>query len=197
MKVLRKFLTYFLGGLLGLILIGVLYFFISYSIESSANIESLGEGAERSIENGFSFRDLNKNGKLDVYEDKRQDTEARVQDLLSQMNVEEKAGAMFISIIAASSDGELLERPTPSNPFSFFSPINSTMIAKKKLNHFNIFAGPSAEAIVKWQNSVQKLAERTRLGIPITIASDPRHSFSQNVGANLNDTSFSSWCEPL
>ena len=29
-------------------------------------------------ENGFRFRDLNKNGKLDVYEDPRQPIEARV-----------------------------------------------------------------------------------------------------------------------
>ncbi|HEY4875758.1 MAG TPA: hypothetical protein VIH86_09320, partial [Puia sp.] len=43
-------------------------------------------------ENNFSFRDLNKNGKLDVYEDSRQPIEARINDLLKQMTIEEKAG---------------------------------------------------------------------------------------------------------
>jgi beta-glucosidase len=40
------------------------------------------------------------------------------------------------------------------------------------------------------------LAERTRLGIPITISSDPRHAFSQNPLANLTAGSFSQFPEP-
>jgi beta-glucosidase len=36
----------------------------------------------------FRFLDLNKNGKLDVYEDPRQPLDARVEDLLSQMTVD-------------------------------------------------------------------------------------------------------------
>ena len=43
----------------------------------------------------YLFRDLNKNGKLDVYEDEQQPIEKRVQDLLKQMTLEEKAGMMF------------------------------------------------------------------------------------------------------
>ena len=44
-----------------------------------------------------TFRDLNKNGKMDVYEDASRPVEERVNDLLAQMNVEEKAGMMFIN----------------------------------------------------------------------------------------------------
>jgi len=39
---------------------------------------------------GYTFLDRNGNGTLDVYEDDRQPTEARVADLLSQMTIEEK-----------------------------------------------------------------------------------------------------------
>ena len=46
-------------------------------------------------QDGFPFRDLNKNGKLDIYEDPRQPLEARVEDLLGQMTLEEKAGLMY------------------------------------------------------------------------------------------------------
>src|SRR5580693_7055431 len=46
---------------------------------------------------GYTFRDLNKNGKLDIYEDSRQPVEARIEDLLKQMTLEEKAGMMFIN----------------------------------------------------------------------------------------------------
>ena len=42
---------------------------------------------------------LNKNGKLDLYEDYREPIESRLDDLLSQMTLEEKAGTMFINII--------------------------------------------------------------------------------------------------
>ena len=50
----------------------------------------------------YNFRDLNKNGKLDVYEDVHQPINARVNNLLSQMNIEEKAGMMFINCSAKS-----------------------------------------------------------------------------------------------
>jgi hypothetical protein len=45
--------------------------------------------------NAATYRDLNKNGQLDPYEDSRQPVEKRVEDLLAQMNLEEKAGSMF------------------------------------------------------------------------------------------------------
>ena len=55
--------------------------------------------APRITIDGQLFRDLNKNGKLDVYEDARQPIEARVDDLLGQMNVAEKAGLMFQNFV--------------------------------------------------------------------------------------------------
>ena len=55
------------------------------------------------------FRDLNKNGKLDPYEDPCCPTERRVEDLLSQMTLEEKAGMLFHTLIVMSPDGGLVE----------------------------------------------------------------------------------------
>jgi beta-glucosidase len=46
---------------------------------------------------GLKFRDLNKNGKLDKYEDWRLTPEERSKDLLSKMSLEEKAGFMLIN----------------------------------------------------------------------------------------------------
>lgn len=57
----------------------------------------------RSIEilekRGLKFRDLNRNGKLDKYEDWRLTPEERSRDLLSKMSVEEKAGLMMINTL--------------------------------------------------------------------------------------------------
>ena len=57
-------------------------------------LNSSGE-VENKIEDNFLYRDLNKNGKLDIYEDSRQPVESRVEDLLSQMTLEEKVGQML------------------------------------------------------------------------------------------------------
>jgi beta-glucosidase len=63
---------------------------------------------------GLKFKDLNKNGKLDKYEDWRLSSEERSKDLLSKMSVEEKAGFMLINSLnmvgtraAEASDGKL------------------------------------------------------------------------------------------
>jgi beta-glucosidase len=71
------------------------------------------------------------------------------------------------------------------------------MLVKKHMNHFNILQSPSAEALLNWNNNIQKLAERTRLGIPVTIATDPRHGASDNPGTSIPTPFFSKWCSPL
>ena len=53
----------------------------------------------------MTFRDLNKNGRLDPYEDPNCPLEQRVEDLLSQMTLEEKAGIMFQTTIRVGVDG--------------------------------------------------------------------------------------------
>ena len=67
----------------------------------------------------------------------------------------------------------------------------------EKMTHFNIWdiaEGPLSFA--KWYNNAQQFAEKTRLGIPITIASDPRHHFSKNI-FSVEAKGFSQFCEPL
>ena len=65
------------------------------------------QNSARLTEGEFTFRDLNKNGRLDPYEDSRRPIDERVEDLLSQMTLEEKAGLMFHMIAAVNKDGSL------------------------------------------------------------------------------------------
>ena len=62
---------------------------------------------------GLKFRDLNRNGALDRYEDWRLPVDQRVADLLSKMTVEEKAGLMIHSSLAGFTgpNGEVLGLP--------------------------------------------------------------------------------------
>src|SRR5256885_4050556 len=46
-------------------------------------------------QDALRFRDLNRNGVLDPYEDWRLNADARARDLVSRMTLEEKAGAMM------------------------------------------------------------------------------------------------------
>ena len=115
---------------------------------------------------GEVFRDLNRNGSLDPYEDYRVATTDRVEDLLSQMTLEEKVGQMF--------HPPVLIEPDPLFRV-FLEAMNAgtsieELISRKSLTHFNFYGGASPENIAKRLNELQRIAERTRLGIPSRLA---------------------------
>jgi beta-glucosidase len=141
---------------------------------------------------GRTYRDLNKNGRLDTYEDPRQPIEARVEDLLAQMTLEEKAGCMFHTVISVNPDGTLVEAPTHFSPLT-----TSDMVLGRLMNHFNIHRIPEPKLAAAWHNRLQKMAERTRLGIPVTVSSDPRHAFTKNPFFGASTDAFSLWPEPI
>src|SRR5690349_11605016 len=143
-------------------------------------------------ENGFRFRDLNKNGKLDVYEDPRQPIEARVEDLLAQMILPEKAGMLFIHGAVVNEDSSIEDKPGAPG----FARAAVTQVTHHRMNHFNLWQIPGAPIVASWYNKLQRFAEQTRLGIPITIGSDPRNHFSRNI-FSMAATEFSQWCETL
>ena len=127
---------------------------------------------------GEAFRDLNRNGSLDPYEDHRVVTTDRVEDLLSQMTLEEKVGQMF--------HPPVLIEPDPLFRV-FLEAMNAgtsieELISRKSLTHFNFYGGASPEKIAKRLNELQKIAERTRLGIPLSISSDPVHEVPRGGG---------------
>ncbi len=143
-------------------------------------------------EGEFFFRDLNKNGRLDPYEDRRLPIEERITDLLSQMTLEEKAGLMFHTMIGMNMDGTLIEENGP------FNPIPATeMVARRRINHFNVYQVAPPKQMAEWHNRLQTLAESTRLGIPVSISSDPAHAFSKNPATGMSDNHYSQWPEPI
>jgi beta-glucosidase len=178
--------------------IGVLLggYIIGANLKSKANTQkhlaTLGPEAPTITVEGFTFRDLNKSGRLDPYEDSRLPVEERIEDLLSQMTIEEKAGMMFQTMIGMNKDGTLVEK------IGAFTRIStSDMVANRLMNHFNIMEGTRPRQMAEWHNRMQKTAERTRLGIPVTISTDPRHAFSYNPGAAMIAGDFSKWPEQI
>jgi beta-glucosidase len=126
------------------------------------------------------------------YRDPILDINPRVEDLLSRMSVAEKAGMLFQTMIMVGS-GDLSE---PNSRYGVNSP--EYMIKEQQLSHFNVIrAADDAETLAKWQNELQKLAASTRLGIPVTLSTDPRHHFTENVGTAAAAGAFSQWPETL
>ena len=197
MKKILKILLKFLLILSSSLIILYLFYTVRWKINTYNNNSLLGEKAPKIEFEGKTYRDLNKNGKLDVYENFSFSIDERVEDLISQMTIEEKAGSMFITMIGVNNDGTLMESPSFSDPFSFLMNSSSEMIAKKNMNHFNIRASHEKEKMLKWHNKIQDMGSRTRLGIPITIATDPRHGTSKDFGATIYTPYFSSWPSAL
>ncbi|MTB52581.1 beta-glucosidase [Lewinella sp. W8] len=81
-----------LGVLVLLLLItgvGVWWYLNATFLSFEKGYEEKTDIAELTID-GYTFLDRNGNGQLDVYEDDRKNTQERVEDLLSQMTLEEK-----------------------------------------------------------------------------------------------------------
>lgn len=117
----------------------------------------------------------------------------RVENLLGQMTLEEKAGLFFQTMITIGEGGEV----AGENPL-FGIPDTTEMVRDGHLNHFNVFgAASSAAEMAEWHNRLQEVAASTRLGIPVTLSTDPRHSFSDNPGAAIMAGPFSQWPETL
>jgi len=158
----------------------------------NGNLSQLGPEAPALTKGGFTFRDLNKNGRLDPYEDSRRPIDERVEDLLSRMTLEEKAGMMFHAMLGMSEDGTLLEEAGALSPHP-----TSDLVANRLMNHFNVYQVAGPRQMATWYNRLQKLAERTRLGIPVTVSSDPRHAVSQARITSMQTEGFSQWPEPI
>lgn len=126
------------------------------------------------------------------YFDTGRSVSERVEILLRQMTLEEKAGLFFHTMITMGPDGEL-----STGDREFDLPSNSEYVVGRHMNHFNLLTGDTPEAMATWNNNIQRLAAGTRLGIPVTISTDPRNSYSDNPLAGLLAGSFSVWPEAL
>ena len=104
--------------LISILVISLIIFLgvVSCSTELKKSQPELGFRTVSIIEeNGLEFKDLNKNNKLDKYEDWRLSADERSKDLLTKMSLEEKAGFMLINSLnmvgtraAEASGGKLL-----------------------------------------------------------------------------------------
>jgi beta-glucosidase len=137
---------------------------------------------------GKRFHDLNANGRLDPYEDWRLPAHRRVADLLSRMTLEEKAG--------------MLVQGTPTNVGGAIMgdwdvPATKPAIEQKHIRYFISRMGGDGAKMGQAANAIQEIAEASRLGIPITLCSDPRNTYRAVFGISVPAGQFTRWPESL
>jgi beta-glucosidase len=151
--------------------------------------------------NGLLFKDLNKNGKLDVYEDWRRPIAERVNDLVAQMTVEEKAGLMVGPSLPIGAGGGVSEQPVYGpNPFNpgpilLTSPATSDALLRRHIRQFINRENLPPKIMATWLNAVQQIAEGSRLGIPVVFVTNPRNHFGAPNAFGMTEASsaFSQW----
>lgn len=129
---------------------------LGYSKNSGVKIIEESDG-----EYTYAFKDMNKNGKLDPWEDWRLDSDTRSKDLAKSLSVNEIAGLMLFSAHERNIEAGL------------------TDAQKKYLSENNLRAVLNAgsnntEAAVKWNNEMQAYVESLPCPIPVNFSSDPR-----------------------
>ena len=149
-------------------------------------------GAPTLERDGLRFKDLNRNGTLDPYEDWRLTPEARARDLVGRMTLEEKAGTLMHG--TARGAGPMAMAGTGS---SYDATANRALIDSAKVTSMITRLRGDPAALATQNNALLEIAERTRLGIPITISTDPRHHFQYVLGASESEGQFSQWPETL
>ncbi len=167
---------------------------------------------------GYQFKDLNKNGTLDPYEDWRLPADQRIDDLIAQMTLEEKVGFMLISttrlagdfafqpgaprgeVTSGFNEEDLIQENNMFTRQPLATPLMSASgttkgVQERHLRHFILRANTNAEIMAEWSNNLQALCEDTRLGIPAIVASNPRNHITMDaaIGLSQGATVFSKW----
>lgn len=136
------------------------------------------------------WRDLNDNGRQDLYEDPRAPVATRVADLLAQMTLDEKLGTLLhASAPNAAASGD--------EPAGYDLAALEERIGSRHITSFVTRLDAPPREFARQNNALQQLAARTRLGIPVTISSDPRHHFQAVFGASNAAGAFTQWPETL
>lgn len=139
---------------------------------------------------GLVFKDLNGNGKLDPYEDWRLSPAVRARDLVRRLRTEELAALLLYGNMPS------LDAPAPGSTGAYDFDKTAMLISTNHITSFLTRFNTEPKALAEAHNRMQAMAEHTRLGIPLTIASDPRSHIESSALTSVQAASFSRWPEP-
>ncbi len=162
---------------------------VSYNLIKNPSGQSLGYSASSGIKiltiSGLAFKDLNKNGTLDQYEDWRLPADVRAKDLASKLSVEQIAGLMLYSAhqsLPARSGGYFAGtyngkpyKEGETDP-SDLTDQQKKFLQEDNLRHVLMTTVKSPEVAATWNNKLQAFCESVGMGIPANNSTDPRHA---------------------
>ena len=153
-------------------------------------------------EGNHAFKDLNRNGQLDKYEDWRLGLDERIADLASQLSREEIAGLMlYSSHQAIPSEGTYGNGTYDGKPYAesgaqpwALTDDQKRFLTDDNLRHLLITVVESPEVAARWNNTAQAFVEGLGHGIPVNNSSDPRHASSNDSEFNAGaGSAISGW----
>jgi beta-glucosidase len=168
---------------------------------------SPGSGVQILTIDGLHFKDLNRNGKLDPYEDWRLSVDERARDLASKMTIEQIAGLMLYSAHqaipsatrgfgAGTYNGKTIDSSgmLPSS----ISDQQKKFLKDDNLRHILVTRVTSPAVAATWNNNIQAYVESLGLGIPANNSSDPRNAVVSNAEYNMGSGgAISMWPESI
>ncbi|WP_260854450.1 glycoside hydrolase family 3 protein [Paraburkholderia sp. BCC1884] len=135
---------------------------------------------------------MDKSGQLKPYEDWRLAAEVRAHDLVGRLTLAEKAGLMMHGTVPMLNDAT-----GTGTGAAYDMAALKTQIDDRNVSTFLTRMIADAGSMADQDNQIQTLAEQSRLGIPVSISSDPRNHFQSVLGASAGDSGFSKWPETL
>ncbi|MGE0129504.1 MAG: glycoside hydrolase family 3 protein [Blastocatellales bacterium] len=151
---------------------------------------------------GLLFKDLNKNNKLDVYEDWRRSIEERAGNLVAQMTIEEKAGLMVGPTLPMGPGGSVSEQAgygsnpfNPGGPITLNTPATTDALLRRHIRQFINRVNDAPGTMANWLNAVQQIAEGSRLGVPVLFVTNPRNHYGARAAFGMIEAgnAFSQW----
>ncbi len=137
-----------------------------FNLVKQSHGPTLGYSPESGLEllkiDGYLFKDHNRNGELDIYEDWRLNPEERAKDLAKQMSIDQIAGLMLYSSHVTVMD-------------SIPTEILLSKLLNDNMRHVLITKVKNAYTAAVWHNNIQAIMESEPLGIPTNNSSDPRN----------------------
>ena len=136
---------------------------------------------------GRAFKDHDRDGQLDVFEDWRKSPQERTEDLVKQLSIEEIVGLMLCSHMQSLPGTDVNHYGgAPFAPGRGFEPWDLTDEQKSFLDRDHtrnilMAAAKDLETIAKWVCGVQRYVEGLDHGIPCVILSDPRNGVASDM----------------
>lgn len=126
---------------------------------------------------GYAFKDMNKNGELDPYEDWRLPYEERAVDLVSKMTIEQMSGLRINGAIGG------LETDIPAMNDMDGNPIYPQIVegGVRYYIMYPVAFGAPLNTVPACANALQATAESTELGIPMILNCDPTTTMTGTV----------------